>query len=199
MLIALVFLVAALWVFFDLIQPTYGQLQTKKGTELSSENFLSNEQQIVGQAKTLINQYENESAVQDSLALAMPSGPNTASALAQVYGIALNNNIAVQSVSVAAPTSRQSQNQAQGTSTASTTGQGPKQMETFSFQVTAFGSYENFKSFLSQLETNIRIFDLTALSVQEPTSSDATNGKGSSTPSDFFTYGFTVATYYELP
>ncbi len=199
MLIALAFLVAALFTFFDFIQPTYGHLQTKKGTELSSENFLSNEQQIVGQAKTLISQYENEGAVQDSLALAMPSGPNIASALAQVYGIALNNNVAIQSVGITSPmVELQNQAQQAGASAGLPAGQGTKQMGTFSLQIAAAGSYENFKSFLSQLEMNIRIFDLTALSIQPP-QSGVLNGKGSAASSDLFTYNFTVATYYELP
>src|SRR3989344_5291652 len=50
MLLALGFLLAALFIFFDLIQPTYSELQEKKGVQLSSEKLLGEEQRVVDQA-----------------------------------------------------------------------------------------------------------------------------------------------------
>lgn len=204
MLLALLFLVAAFLIFFDLIQPTYGDLQTKKGKQLSSENFLRDEQHVIDQAKKLIAQYQTESQAQDNLALAMPSGPSVANALAQVYGIAQNNNLTVQSIALSPPMI-QLQNQSQGQASAGARGaptsfsgsQIIKPMGTLSLQVTALGSYESFKNFASQLEANIRLFDLTGLSLQ-PVGAVAT-GKGSSAASNFFTYNITVVTYYQLP
>lgn len=198
-LIALGFIVAALLVFFNLIQPTYGDLQQQKGTEISTQNFLTNEQQTVDQAKKLIRQYKDQGQAQSNLALAMPAGPSVAAALAQVYGIAQNNNVAVQSISVGVPT-LVPQTRASG-GNASTSVQGAqlvKPMGTFSFQVAAAGGYENFKSFLSQLETNIRIFDLAAFSLQ-PAQGLAAGGRGAGAASDFFTGNLTVTAYYEFP
>ncbi len=200
MLLALFFLVAAFLILFELIQPTYGDLQTKKGMQLSDQSFLTNEQQVVNQAKTLISQYESESQAQNNLGLAMPTGPNVASALAQVYGVATNNGVTISAISLGPPTiSLQSQAQAAGAGGSLTPNQILKPMGTFSIQLTATGSYESMKNFLAQLETNLRIFDLTSLSLQGA-ATPSTNGKGAAaaTP-DLFTYSFSIGTYYQLP
>lgn len=198
MIVFLVFILAAFLVFFDLLQPTYTDLQNKKGTEASSENFLASEQQAVAQAKKLIGQYESESQAESNLALAMPTGPDVAAALAEIYGIAQDSGVTVQNVQVGAPTV-QLANQAQSGNVTSSAGQVQivKPLGTFPLQVIALGSYENVKNFLSQLETNIRIFDLTMLSMQ-PTPG-AIPGVKTATASDFFTYNLTITTYYQTP
>jgi Tfp pilus assembly protein PilO len=196
MLLALLFVVAALVIFFDLIQPAYTDLKTKKGQQLSDESILSEEQHVVDQAKNLLAQYQNEAQQQETLALAMPSGPNAASALAQVYGIAQNNGVVLQNVAIAAPTvQRPADPQASGNAGASLSlSQVTKPVGTLSFQLTAAGSYESLKNFLAQLETNIRIFDLKAFSLQAGPTAGA---KGAA--QSLFTYNLTVETYYQLP
>jgi len=195
MIFALALLVGSLVVFFDMIQPAYSDLQTKKGTELSNQNFLVTEQQTVDQAKGLLTQFQTEGQAQDNLALAMPSGPNVAGALAQLYGIAQNNGITVQSVNVS-PTTIQVQSQA--AKAAAGTANIVKPLGTISFQISATGSYGSLKIFLSQIETNIRIFDLTTLNIQ-PIANAPVTAKGVPISSDLFTYGITVVTYYQLP
>lgn len=187
MLLALAFVVAAFVILFDLIQPTYAELRVLKGKQLSSETFLENEQAIVNQVKKLVTQYENQGETETSLSLAMPSGPNVASALAQVYGIASNNNIVVSSIGISAP------NAVLG-GRGGAAAQVLKPMGTFMFQVTAGGSYENLKNFLAQLETNIRIFDVTSFSMQPAV---VASGKGGAA-SDFFNYNFSVMAHYQL-
>jgi Tfp pilus assembly protein PilO len=194
MLLSLIFLVAALIVLFDLIQPTYGDLQTLKGQQLSDENILASEQNIVSQAKNLIGQYQSESQAQSSLALAMPSGPNVASALAQIYGIAQANGITIQNIGISAPLARLQNTPSQGSS--SSTAQVIKPVGTFSFQLTASGSYESLKNFLSEIETNIRVFDLTAFSIHSAAAA-APSGKGAPVSLDAFSYTFTFQTYYQ--
>ena len=179
MILSLVFLVAAFIIFFQLIEPTYGDLETLKGQELESRNLLANEQNVVGAVKKLLGQYESEGDAANGLALAMPSGPNVASAVAQIYGIATNSSIAIQSMTLSTPSvllRSQSGDAAQVVRPAGT----------FSIQISSTGSYEDLKNFLSQLETNIRIFDVTGFSLQPA-------AKG-----DLFNYTFTVATYYQM-
>ncbi len=187
MMLALGFIVASFIIFFDLIQPTYRDLTTLKGKQLSDENFLSSEKNIVAQVKKLVSQYESDTQMQTSLAQAMPSGPDVAGALAQVYGIAQNNSVTIQSMTFSAPV------------TSAPTSLSPRQQilkpaGTFAIQITATGSYEAFKNFLSQLETNIRIFDVSALSLQ-PAASGAAN---LASTVDLFNYSVTVNTYYQL-
>jgi hypothetical protein len=198
-LLSLVFLVAALVVLFDLIQPVYGGLQTEKGTEISTQNLLTAEGQFVSQAKNLVSEYEGGSSAQADLALAMPSGPDQAGALAQVYGLAQSSNITVESVQLAPP-QIQVQSAPADASTSLTLSQITKPIGTYLLTIAAFGSYENLKSFLSELETNMRIFDVTALSLQAASAAPVatgTKGVASGGSADFFTYTITAETYYQ--
>lgn len=204
MLLALLFLTSAFLIFFDLIQPAYGDLQKKKGQEVSAQAFLVQERQTIAQAKKLIDQYANESTAADNLSLSMPSGKNLAGALAQIYGIAQNNGIVVQAIGVSLPAiaaaqSQQAKIQGQsGNVTAPLTlNQIVKPAGTISLQVTAAGSYENLKAFLAGLEANLRVFDVINLGIQSAPL--VAGGRGGGAAQNFFMYAMTVATYYQLP
>ncbi len=189
LVISAAFVVAALIVFFDLVQPIYGDLETLKGQQLSVEQNLANEKTVVSQIQGLLSQYESGGIPTSTLALALPSGPDVAGALAQVYGIAEASGIAIQSVNVSSPAAR--------LQTAAAAGAGLKPMGSFSLQVAASGSYEALKNFLTELETNIRIFDVTSLAIQPV--GGATGAKGAIPTPDSFTYNIAVNTYYQLP
>lgn len=200
MILSVAFLAGSLLMFFELIQPAYSNVQALKGKELSMQDSLEKEKTIIEQAKQLIAQYQSESQAQDNLALAMPSGPNVAAALAELYGIAQNNGTVISGMSVSLPTIQLSQgNRAAGSSL--TASQVIKPRGTISIQVTALGGYENMKNFLAQLETNIRIFDLTGFSIQPPSGVSTVGANGKAVPQnpDLFGYTFAVATYYQLP
>ena len=130
----------------------------------------------------------------------MPSGPNVAAALAQIYGIAQNNGVSVENFTIAPPSIQlpqtgQEQAYAAG-ETSFSLGQVTKPLGTLSFQFKASGNYESFKNFLSQIETNIRIFDIKDFDLQPIAD---TNSPGTGTPADLFTYNVSVVTYYQLP
>jgi Tfp pilus assembly protein PilO len=67
-----------------------------------------------------------------------------------------------------------------------------KPIGSISFAMTAIGSYEDFKNFLSEIETNARIFDVKNLSVQPAP-------QGGSAIKDLFTYNVTIVAYYQTP
>ncbi len=194
MIITLGFLVGALLIFFDLLQPAYGDLQQKRGEQVSKEALLTSEQQVVTQAKTLLTKYESETQAQTSLALAMPSGQNVANAIAQIYGIAQGNSIIVKSIGVSVAAVQQQISTARDSNVSLSASQIVKPMGKISLQFSGNGSYENLKTFLSQLETNIRLFDLTGFSLAP----QANIGSGP-VSQDAYTYGITADTYYQLP
>jgi Tfp pilus assembly protein PilO len=209
-------LIAAILVYFELIVPAYGQLQIDKGQDLSEKALYSNEKQIVTQVQALLSTYQNQSAANQSVALALPVGQNTADAIAQVYGIATNAGLSIRSMGIAVqavqatavanstvPTSGQIANAAAGGgSIVEPTG-------TVSLQVTGTGSYESFKTFLQGLETNIRIFDVTAVSIEPAINSTVqpvvttkgqtvqTNQVTQANSQDMFNYTLTAVTYYQ--
>jgi Tfp pilus assembly protein PilO len=194
MLVALVFLVASLLIFFDLIEPAYGNLQMEKGQQLSDQQFLSSEQDTVAKAQQLLTDYQNDMKDEANLSLAMPSGPDVAGGLAQIYGIAAASGIAVQTIDISSPAVQVPP--VQPGSTPLTASQIVKPIGNITFQIAGTGSYEAFKAFLATLETNIRIFDLASLSMQPLLSTQTSK---SAVNADLFTYNISATTYYQLP
>jgi Tfp pilus assembly protein PilO len=180
---ALLLIVVALVVLFDLVQPEYANLETLKGQLAGEQMLFQTETQAVAQAQTLISQYQSQSQSSQTAALALPTGEDLAGALAQIYGLAANNGITIQTVSVSAPTLQQQ--------TASSTNL-VQPLGTLTFQIAAVGSYESLQNFLSGLATNVRIFDVKSISLNPV---GGTTGKSG----DLFTYSITVASYYQLP
>ncbi len=193
--LALVFIVAAFIFFFDLVQPTYTDAKALQSKQLGEESYLKNQITLVSQVQATLNTYQNEAQSAANVGLAMPSGEDIAGALAQIQGIAANNNIAINSISVTPPEIQVRATAAGGTA-ASSSSSLIKPLGSFTFKFAASGSYESFKNFLSEIETNIRIFDVKAISLQPIAVAVSTGAK--SVPShDAFNYTITVATYYQ--
>ncbi len=177
--LALVFLIVALVLLFDLVQPEYANFQTLKGQLAGRQAFLDSETTAVAQAQTLISQYQGQNASEQTATLAMPTGEDLAGALAQIYGLAQNSGVAVQTVGISAPTL-----QSQAASSTNLV----QPLGTMTFQISATGSYESLQNFLSGLATNVRIFDVKGLNIVSPA---GVTGK----TSDVFSYNITVAAY----
>ena len=188
MLVALAFLVAAFVFYFDFVSPAYNDMQVLKGKESSEQNFLSQESKTVQQVQKLIASYQNESQAQNAVALSLPSGPDISGALTQIYGIAAVNNINIQNMSISVSSVLPNA----GNPKIATNASSPliKPMSSISFVASAGGSYEDFKNFLSEVETNARIFDVKNLSVQ-PAPQNGTGNK------DIFNYNLTITAYYQ--
>lgn len=191
-IISLALVVIALVVFFDFIMPEYANIMQSKG-QISAENGIyETESQAVTAVQNVIDQYKQQQGSGEAIALSLPDDQDVAGALAQVYGIAQNNNVAIQSISVSSPMIQAPIGASGGeaSSTASPIG-------SFSLQLSAAGSYENFKNFISGIETNIRIFDVRGVSLSS--ASQVAPGKNGAGTQDFFNYSITVETYYQAP
>jgi hypothetical protein len=193
-IIAALILAAALMVYFEFIIPAYTNLQLVKGQEESEATLYSNEQQVVSKVKSLLVTYQSDASSSQSVALALPVGPDVSGALAQIYGIATNANVTVEGTQISTQAVQAVAAPATTVTTAAAAGSIVKPTGTVSFQVTGSTSYESFKSFLQELETNIRVFDVTAISLQ-PASIAATKTQAAN--ADMFNYTITVVTYYQ--
>ncbi|HEY5220916.1 MAG TPA: hypothetical protein VIJ29_02085 [Candidatus Paceibacterota bacterium] len=193
-IIAALIIAAALVVYFELIVPTYTNLESVKGETESEAAAYTNQNQMVAQVKNLLTTYQSDASSSQSVAMALPVGQDLSGALAQIYGIASNTGvtittmaISVQAVQAVTPTDDSGN---------ATTGSIVKPTGTISFQVAGSGSYESFKNFLTGLATNIRIFDVGAISLT-PVGTLATKTQTASP--DTFNYTITVVTYYQAP
>ncbi len=187
-LISILLVVAALLVYFDFIIPAYQDLQTAKGQEVSQAALLDNEKKVVTQVQNIIKAFQGQSQSAAQVNLALPIGQNISGALAQLYGLAAADNVGMDSISIAAGIVPQAQAAA---------GNIVKPMGSVTFQLTVQGTYENFKTFLKDLETNIRIFDVKGFSVHPGVV--LANRRGGTITQDNFIYNLTIATYYQLP
>jgi Tfp pilus assembly protein PilO len=192
MMIALAFLVVALIVYFDMLTPAYTDLQAAKGNEISEQALLDNEKQVVTQIQTLLATYQTQSGDQQEINAALPVGPNLAGALAQLYGIGSADNIAIQGVGISTQLTTAAALTEGGVAGAAATGQITKPVGSITFTLTVAGSYESIKSFISDLETNMRFFDVGQVSLQ-PVSSGSSKSGGT----DLFTASLSVVTYYQ--
>lgn len=199
-IISILLLVAALVLYFEFIIPAYTSLEGLKGQEQSEQTLLANENKVVTEVQSLLATYQNDSSSSQSVALALPVGQDVAGALAQVYGIAANSNVTVQGVAISVQAvqsaSPSTANAAGQVADAATAGAIVKPVGTVSLQLNGTASYENFKTFLQGLATNIRIFDVNSISLQ-PVGTITTSKSASA--QDIFNYGITVVTYYQSP
>jgi len=202
-LVAALIVAGALVVYFEFIVPAYTNLQMVKGQEESEKTLYANETQIVNQVKSLLSTYQSNASSSQSVAMALPVGQDVSGALAQIYGIAANTGVTVQGVAVSvqavqtvAPSAVAADTSTSQIANAAAGGSIIKPTGTVSFQIAGSGSYESFKNFIHGLETNIRIFDVTAITIQ-PAATAATKIQAANT--DMFTYSITVVTYYQAP
>lgn len=186
LLVSLAFLIATFIFYFDVIVPAYGDMQTLRGRAASEQGLLSQEASTTKQVQELVASYSNESQTAGSVALTLPSGEDISGALTQIYGIAATNNIGIPTMSI-------SLSPVVASSTAVVNASVPsivKPLGSISFVITANGSYEDFKNFLAEIETNIRIFDVKNVSIQAPL-------QNSTSSQDNFNYNVTIVAYYQ--
>jgi Tfp pilus assembly protein PilO len=191
---AFIFLLAAIVLFFDLVQPEYASEKSLQGKVIGEQSYLTSQTAFVKQVQTTLNNYQNSASSSASVALALPSGEDVAGALAQIQGIAANTGIAITNISASQP-QLQVPTAPQGGSSASSTSS-VKPIGSFTFTISATGSYEGFKNFIQELESNIRIFDVQTLSLQAVNPPSASGAKTAASR-DMFNYSLTVATYYQ--
>jgi Tfp pilus assembly protein PilO len=193
--LAFAFILAAFISFFDLVQPAYSDAKALRSKQLGEENYLKDQTALVKQVQMNLTAYQNESQSAANIALAVPSGEDIAGALAEIEGIAANNGIVMQGVNVTPPVIQV--HSAAAGEAASSSAALMKPLGSFTLKLVAAGSYESFKNFLSELETNIRIFDVKNVSLQ-PSSIVVVAGAKSVPSRDVFNYALTVATYYQM-
>jgi Tfp pilus assembly protein PilO len=187
--IALILVVAAFVVYFDFVRPAYSEIGVKQGEMASSENLLKNQKSAIDQVEGLIQSYGSRTDLQGVVSEALPPGPDVATALAQINGIAENNRLSPQSFSVSLVSTSGSSGQSASKSTSKSSATFIKPIGRMNFQVKLIGTYEDLKLFLRSIETNTRIMDVQSISVQQV-------GKPGQ---NLFSYELVVMTYYQNP
>lgn len=174
--IAILLFIGALFVYASLIKPLYGDIKTQRAKLASREEVKKQLGTAVEKIQKIAAEYQDIGLLQETISSILPVDQAVPQAIAQIVGLAENNGLLVQSL-----TSRQMAIQP---SSASKIILG---LGTVRFDVRLIGSYEAFKGFLKQLETNIRLMDV----------ADFKMDPVSKTEKNIFFYNVTMDAYYQ--
>lgn len=186
MALALGLVIASFFIFVQLIRPAYNEAQDLRSQVISRETFVGTQQAAITQVKQLIETYRNDTGVQDAVSQALPSDPSFGTALYQLNGIAGLSGVQLQSFSVSAP---QLASVRDTTRTTTSTPALVAPVGTVTFQLKALARYEDTKSLLRAIESNVRLMDVQSVSIQPA---------GGKLGQDLYTIEVTVAAYYQI-
>lgn len=188
MIIVLLLVVGAFVIFFQLIRPAYEEAQVIRSEIISREMFVNQQEDAIAEVQKLIASYQSEQGVQESVNQALPQAPDFAGALYQINGIGTGDGISLQSLAISAPTLSTTKPDARATSTTAV-GTLVEPIGTLTFQLKFTGKYEDIKTFLGDLENNIRLFDVQSVAIQPA---------GPKAGANLFTVDMAVTTYYQV-
>lgn len=184
--LAVFFLVFALVLYANFIRAAYGEAQGKRREQLSREAFLEGQRQAIGKVQNLISSLQGGkiSQLRDTISLALPLEQDAAGVIGQINGLIRNNEVELQSITFSPP-------RAEGKRAVITGTESPealiKAVGSMQFTLKFTGSYADFKNFLEDLETNIRIIEVRNLGI-------APSGRVSD---NIYSYDLTVVSYYQ--
>jgi Tfp pilus assembly protein PilO len=187
--LSLIFIFLAIVVFSTLIKPSYEETQKLRADILNRENFIQNQKLLNEQFQKLISQYDSQEKAQENLSLILPQNPAIGEALTQINGLLDLNNLNVLSFNVNKPLL-----QSYGSSLSSTSTQVIKPLGMIDITFKVVGSYSDFKNFLKQLETNIRIFNVKTLNISPVI---IAGSERSQVQSKNLSYDISITTYYQ--
>lgn len=183
MIVTLVCVVAAAVIFFQFVRPAYVETQVVRGEVISRENFVEEQAASIEAAQKLIEKYRSDTQVQDTVSRVLPSTPDVGGALYQLTAIASQYNVQVLSTTAQTP-----QLSIAARPASSTAASAVRPLGVATFQVKFNARYEDLKGMIEKLESNVRLMDVTAVSVAQGTAGAAGT----------LAVDLTVATYYQI-
>ena len=178
MILAMLLLVAAVAIYAALIRPAYSSIQELRSILYSKSNLYEQEQKAIVKVQDLMVEYRGSAKLDEQLSLALPNQESVSSVMSQLNAITQLNGIVIQSVGISYLPIKPS---TAALSSAKGTG-------TLRLNLKLFGSYPAFKSFLGDMEKNVRVMDVKTLKIEQA-------GKSNQ---DIFVYTIDVDTYYQV-
>ncbi|MBI4085376.1 MAG: type 4a pilus biogenesis protein PilO [Candidatus Liptonbacteria bacterium] len=183
LIVSFILFASAMVIYFNLILPANDENQHIKAEMIGRQEFVDGQKAAITQVQGLINSYKGEGELQNLVSSILPVSPDLAGAFSQISGLIQVNKLLLQGITVNAPVNQISSTGGGNLSSQTTA----KPFASIDLQVKMAGSYGDFKSFMKNLETNVRIFDVKRIDLQ-PT------GKSNQ---DVYLYNLTVTTYYQ--
>lgn len=172
-LVALVF--GSVAVYTGLVKPAYAEIVSLRAERDAEVRIRDEVRRLTEIVKDLRSQYQSQTAFKATLDERFPSREDVPAILNQLQGLARLNSVALGSVSFRYGSTDPSSDSL------------VRPLGTIRISMKVDGGYEAFKSFLADLETNVRIMDLATLRVS------------STERTGFYTFDLMVDTYFQTP
>lgn len=183
MVVTILCLVVAFVIFFQFVRPAYLEAQDVRAEVIARENLLESQAAAIAEVRQLIEKYRADTAVQETVSQVIPGKPEVGSALYQLVALAAQYDIQFQSTSANTPQLSIANNEPTATSSVGMV----RPLGVATFQVRFSATYADLQEFLKKLENNVRIMDVTGISLSQVTGGNGQIG-----------VDLTVATYYQV-
>ncbi len=182
--VALVSIFASIFVFLNFVQPSYSEAQAIKNEYLSKISLFSIQQKSVKAVQDLImkTKQAGEADYATQISFALPQTRDESGLVYEINQLASQNHLSPQSITVSTPGVQNT-----GASSPKVGLVLVKPVNKINVQTRLSGTYADFKAFLANLETNIRIMDIASMSVSPA-------GKPNQ---DFYLFDISVVAYYQ--
>lgn len=180
-LLPVLFIVIAGGIFFGFINPTYTSLKALKAEEATYDGALSRSRELQSVRDKLLARYNTFSTNNLArLSKLIPDNIDNVRLILDLDGIAAGYGMHVRNVSLDANASQASRT-AQGQ-----VGPGDARYDYVTLSFTVSGTYDTFRAFLADLESSLRLVDVSGISF-------------SSTPTGLYEYTVGIKTYWLKP
>ena len=169
-------LIGAVVVYSNFVVPTYSDIQTLKDKQLADENLLNDQRDAINAVNKLLGQYQSLTDIQNSISTVLPIQEEVPSIVEQIQGIAGLNNMTITGLSLQYPPIKAVPKDSL-----------IKPVGIVRITVKFTGDYRNVKGYLEGLETNIRLMDVSSLSVDV----------GGAAGKTALNYSLIIDTYYQ--
>ncbi len=178
-IISILGLIVSVWMFFGYIDPAYQTNKELNAQKASYASALESANQFEQEKIALVSKYNSMDPVElDRLNTLLPDSVDAVRLIIEVNSIANRYGMSIKDTKVEG-----SENSTGGSVAAVAPDPNAQKFETLSFNFSVNGPYTNFISFLGDLEKNLRVVDISGLSVKPL--------KG-----NFYQYDFKVKTYW---
>ena len=183
--ISIIFIAGAIGIFFFYTKPAYDGEQTLAAQSAQYDAALSKATQLQTIKQSLLSRYNSfDPNAINRLSVMLPDQVDNIRLILDLDNLAGTYGMSLQNVDISAP------QDAQGGSVVSAISSASQPWDSLTLQFTTRGTYDEFKQFLTSLESSLRLVDLLTLTIAPAGSTSGTGG----TP--LYTYSMTLQTYW---
>ncbi len=147
-LLAILFLMGAVFVYSSMIRPVYDEIALLRGELASKQNDLVRYQNTVERVMQLLGQFQNAAEVQQQVSLVLPNEPDVGYLTNQIVELSRINGIDLVNLSTSLNPVRPATNSV------------VRDIGSMTAELRLSGSYAGFKALVSQLENNVLLMNI---------------------------------------